>query len=135
MEAPHLTPPLTAIYPALLADFLARYELTQNARPTRSEWTYMCGVINLYHRIGVRVARPEAQRHYTIANISVHQSRMGEGIFTEMLTHAEAFCEQNDMALVVECVHNPRLYDFLVRRGYEPDRLYEQNLVRTSAPA
>jgi N-acetylglutamate synthase-like GNAT family acetyltransferase len=69
-----------------------------------------------YHRINQ--ANPVSMT-FDIANIDVEARQRGKGIFTDWLTLVERETKSAGLeAVYVENVLNPRLADFLTRRGY-----------------
>lgn len=55
---------------------------------------------------------------FDIANISVDEASQGKGIFTEWLTAAEDIAKEFELTPYVENLLNPRLAQWLSRRGY-----------------
>jgi GNAT superfamily N-acetyltransferase len=54
-----------------------------------------------------------------LASFEIDPDSRGKGLFTEMLGLIEKYAWENDLTIFVENVHNTRLRDFLIRRGYE----------------
>lgn len=52
---------------------------------------------------------------FDIANIDINEEFRGQKVFTRLLDFLEL---KSKYPIYIECVNNPRLYDFLKRRGY-----------------
>lgn len=55
-----------------------------------------------------------------IANIVVPEELCGKGFFKQLISATMKLCADQDWVLQVENVLNPRLYDYLVRKGFDP---------------
>lgn len=63
----------------------------------------------------------ETQKFYPcldIASVEVSENRRGKGIFKKFLTRVERQAKKLKRAVYVESILDPRLVDFLTRRGY-----------------
>jgi GNAT superfamily N-acetyltransferase len=53
-----------------------------------------------------------------IGNVTVDEEQRGRGVFTDFLERFEEAARKMGRASLVECILEPRLYAFLLRRGY-----------------
>jgi hypothetical protein len=56
------------------------------------------------------------ERKLTIANITIKKRR--KGTFKSLLKHVEHYAREHAYTVVVECIMNPHLYEYLQRQGY-----------------
>lgn len=94
--------------------------LKAKASPTRSAsaWLTIGKYLSVFARFQPYVLDAKSvEEVLTIANVIVDpEDRRSKGIFTSFLKDVEAF---TDKPIVIENVHNTRLHNFLLNRGYK----------------
>lgn len=74
--------------------------------------------MKVYVRRGLHYINGEGRSTLDIANVAVDEEYQGRGIFTEFLEEAHKMNPWD--ATYVECVHNPALAAFLLKRFWLP---------------
>ena len=74
--------------------------------------------LSVYVRRSMRFIGKEAVKCLDIASVEVNEKRRGCGIFKEFLARFEVEAKNLNRAVFVESILEPRLLQFLFKRGY-----------------
>lgn len=84
----------------------------------RNTWIYEHD-IEVYIRRSLRtLSGSYTASCFDVANVSVTEERRGCGIFTGFLSEFETHAKTRNRVVYVESILEPRLYQFLLKRGY-----------------
>ena len=88
--------------------------------------------LRVYVRKSNRVLDSTVVACLDIGNVTVKEKRRGQGVFSAFLGRFEEAARTSNRAVLVESIMEPRLYAFLLRRGYR-DTLHSHPIAPTVA--
>ena len=96
--------------------------------PQRNAWVELDQPISLYVRKAKRVIEGNQVDTFDLATVEVEESQRGQGMFKSLLEKVELLAKDHGFdGVFVESIQEPKLLDFLLRRGYQytspPDSL------------
>jgi len=82
------------------------------------------GFGKIYVRKSKRIFENEMHSAFDVATIEVKEGRRGKGLFTNWLNTVEKFCDELNLPVYIENVHEERFRKFFEKQGYLPSHTW-----------
>jgi hypothetical protein len=104
----------------IVQQFIADVDDERRIRPMLSAW-YEANGVKAYLRLG-RYNDPDGNPRYALvlANIGVPEILRSQGLFTDVVDYMIEFAAMRKYGFMVENALNPKVLNFVTRRGYVP---------------